>query len=132
MRKYICYQIFFDNLVIIQEKLSGLNIMAFLLLIDILPLSRMNIRLQLSTIIQLHPKIFLSVNILFLVFFTQESQSEPRISLTPTNIGLQYMAIVPRHPSCLSSKFENKGITKKLWVLEKNREQIWIHRVHFS
>ena len=41
MRKYICYQIFFDNLVIIQEKLSGLNIMAFILLIDICPLSRM-------------------------------------------------------------------------------------------
>ena len=32
---------FFDNLVIIQEKLSGLNIMAFILLIDICPLSRM-------------------------------------------------------------------------------------------
>ena len=33
--------IFFDKLVIIQEKLSGLNIMAFILLIDICPLSRM-------------------------------------------------------------------------------------------
>ena len=50
MRKYICYQIFFDNLVIIQEKLSGLNIMAFILLIDICPLCRMNIRLRPSTI----------------------------------------------------------------------------------
>ena len=50
MKKYICYQIFFDNLVIIQEKLSGLNIMAFILLIDICPLSRMIIRLGPSTI----------------------------------------------------------------------------------
>ena len=32
---------FFDNLVIIQEKLSCLNIMAFILLIDICPFSRM-------------------------------------------------------------------------------------------
>ena len=58
-----------------------------------------------------------------------ESESEITLSPTPTNFVLQYTQKVH---VLISPKKIKKELLEKLWVLEKNIEQIWIQLVHFS